>query len=253
MAPRKNPLDKLVSAATGALKDPVGTAGKAVEQAKETAAVGRMVAGQVGRAAFSKATEAAGAVTSRVPGRTSSDAPRAAAPPVEKPAREEQPSAPEPAAKKAPAKKTPAKKTPAKKTPAKKTTAKKSTKKAAKKAPSKKAATTAPAKKAAKKAPAEKTAKKAPAPEPLTAQQVADVEDGPEVTTPVGTTAADVATNPDTTDTDLQQPGTEPLLDPGTASSIRSESETLRKAAESPAESAGERAVDEVPGEQPSS
>ena len=42
MARKKNPLDKLLSAATDALKDPLGTAGKAVEQAKETAAVGRM-------------------------------------------------------------------------------------------------------------------------------------------------------------------------------------------------------------------
>ncbi len=235
MARRKNPLDKLVDVATGALKDPVGTAGKAVEQAKETAAVGRMVAGQVGRAAVSKAGDAAGAVTGRVSRRTSSDAPRATPP---------RPAEPDEAR---PAKKAPAKKT-AKKSPAKKT-AKRTTKKTAKKSPAKKTAKKA-VKKTAKKAPA----KKAPAkktPPPLTAQQVADVEDGPEVTTPVGTTAADVATNPDTTDTDLQQPGTEPLLDPGAANAIRSESETLRKAAQSSsAESSAESAADDDgPGE----
>src|SRR5689334_1349776 len=123
MAPKKNPLDKLVGAATGALKDPVGTAGKAVEHAKEPAAVGRKVAGHVGRSVIAKATEAAGAVTSRVPGvpgRSSSQAPRAATPSQEPRAREEEAAA-ETAAKKAPAKKTPEKKTAkqtAKKSPA---------------------------------------------------------------------------------------------------------------------------------------
>jgi hypothetical protein len=244
MARRKNPLDKLVDAATGALKDPVGAAGKAVEQAKGTAAVGRMVAGQVGRAALGKATEAAGVVTSRVPGRPPSNAQRTTST-SPKPGTEEKP---------APAEKAPAgtatkaaRKSPAKKAPAKKTAKKAPVKKAAKKAPAKKAAKKAPAKKAAKKSTPPKT------PAPLTAQQVAEVEDGPDTTTPVGTTAADVATNPDTIETDLQQPGTEPLLDPGTASAIRSESETLRKAAESSAESSPESSAGDAPGEQPSS
>jgi hypothetical protein len=52
------------------------------------------------------------------------------------------------------------------------------------------------------------------------------------VTTPVGTTAADAATNPDTTETDLQQPGTEPLMDPATTKAVASEAETLQKAAD---------------------
>ncbi len=53
-----------------------------------------------------------------------------------------------------------------------------------------------------------------------------------DVETPVGTTAADVGYNPDTGETDLQQPDTEPLLDPGTAKAIRSEAETMRRAAD---------------------
>jgi len=53
-----------------------------------------------------------------------------------------------------------------------------------------------------------------------------------DVETPVGTTGADVGHNPDTAEADLQQPGTEPLLDPSTSKAIRSESETMRKAAE---------------------
>jgi len=78
-------------------------------------------------------------------------------------------------------------------------------------------------------APARTTAKRT---SPPTAREVADVEDGPEVTTPVGTTAADTATNPDTTEHDLQQPGTEPLLDPSTAKAVRSQQETLGRAAD---------------------
>jgi hypothetical protein len=53
-----------------------------------------------------------------------------------------------------------------------------------------------------------------------------------DVETPVGTTGADVGHNPDTAEADLQQPGTPPLLDPGTIHSIESESEILRKAAD---------------------
>ena len=66
VASRKNPLDKLRSAATGALT-----------QAKGGAAVGRMVAGQVGRAAVGKAAETAGQVRSRR--HRSTSAPAAAA------------------------------------------------------------------------------------------------------------------------------------------------------------------------------
>lgn len=53
-----------------------------------------------------------------------------------------------------------------------------------------------------------------------------------EVTTPVGTTGAGPGYNPDTTETDLQQPGTEPLMDPSTTKRIKSESDVLRKAAD---------------------
>lgn len=62
----------------------------------------------------------------------------------------------------------------------------------------------------------------------------AEHDTGPDVDveTPVGTTAADVGYNPDTGETDLRQPDTEPLLDPGTAKAIRSESETMRRAAD---------------------
>lgn len=53
-----------------------------------------------------------------------------------------------------------------------------------------------------------------------------------DVETPVGTAGADVGHNPDTAEAGLQQPGTPELLDPAVAKAIRSESETLRKAAE---------------------
>ena len=66
---------------------------------------------------------------------------------------------------------------------------------------------------------------------PATTAEVAAGEDS-EVTTPVGTTGADVATNPDTTETDLQQPGTEPLMDPSTVKAVASETETLTKGAD---------------------
>lgn len=64
-----------------------------------------------------------------------------------------------------------------------------------------------------------------------TAAQVA-AEEQNEVTTPVGTAGADVGFNPDTAETDLQQPGTEPLLDSSTTKRIAKEAETLAKAAD---------------------
>ena len=64
----------------------------------------------------------------------------------------------------------------------------------------------------------------------------AEVADGPDVETPVGTTGAGPGFNPDTGDTDLQQPGTEPLMDPSLTKAVKAESETMRKAAESPTE-----------------
>jgi hypothetical protein len=122
-----------------------------------------------------------------------------------------------------------AERAPAKKAPAKKA--------AAKKAPAKKAATSkkAPAKKApARKAPSAQAAVLAPALGLTEAEAEAAVqpmaEDGP--TTPSGIPAAGEGFNPDTTETDLHQPGTEPLMDPATVKAVKSESEVLRRAAE---------------------
>ena len=65
-------------------------------------------------------------------------------------------------------------------------------------------------------------------------QWAAEVADEPDIDieTPVGTTGADVGHNPDTAEADLQQPGTEPLLDPATAKAVRSEAEMMQKAAD---------------------
>lgn len=53
-----------------------------------------------------------------------------------------------------------------------------------------------------------------------------------DVTTPVGTTGAGVGFNPSTAEADLQQPGTEQIMEPSTTKRVKSETETLRKAAE---------------------
>jgi hypothetical protein len=112
----------------------------------------------------------------------------------------------EPAARKEPAQKAPAKKAPAKKAPAKKATARKAS---AKKAPSARAATIAPALS-------------------LTEEEVTEEA----VRTPSGIPAADEGYNPDTAETDLYQPGTEPLMDPATVKSIKSEAEVMQRAAD---------------------
>jgi hypothetical protein len=52
------------------------------------------------------------------------------------------------------------------------------------------------------------------------------------VENPVGTTGADVGSNPDTAEADLQQPDTEPLLDPSLTKQVKSEAQTLGKAAD---------------------
>ena len=52
------------------------------------------------------------------------------------------------------------------------------------------------------------------------------------VETPVGTTGAAAGHNPDTAEGDLQQPDTEPLLDPSTTKAIKAESDMMRKAAD---------------------
>ena len=107
-------------------------------------------------------------------------------------------------AKKAPAKKAAAKKAPAKKAPAKKAPAKKA---AAKKAPSRKAAVVAPA------------------------LGLSEAEAEVVLRTPSGTTPTGDGTKPAATATELQ-PGTEPLLDPATAKAVKSESDVLRRAAD---------------------
>ena len=105
----------------------------------------------------------------------------------------------EPPARKAPARKAPARKAPAKKAPARK---------AARKAPSKKAAVVAPAL-------------------GLTEDEAEDLQ-----RTPSGIPAAGDGYNPDTTETDLHQPGTEPVMDPATVKAAVSESEMMRRAAD---------------------
>jgi hypothetical protein len=117
------------------------------------------------------------------------------------------------AATKAPAKKAPATKAPAKKA------AKKTAKKAAKKT----------AKKAAKRAPSKQAAVLAPALGLSESEVEAVTSDDP--VTPAGIPAAGEGVNPDTTETDLHQPGTEPLMDPATVKAVASESEVLRRGA----------------------
>ena len=70
------------------------------------------------------------------------------------------------------------------------------------------------------------TPKPAPPSAPRTARAV-----GEELRTPSGITAAGVGHNPDTTETDLVQPGTEPLMDPALTKAVKAETDTLRKAA----------------------
>jgi hypothetical protein len=265
----KNPIGKIVGTAVGALTDPLGTAGKVVEQARGTAALGKMVAEQVGLSAVAKIAEAAGLTGGAESPEESRSANLRAVPEVNEPAHtvDAGPAAvrqDEPAKKQgdavardlnatgqetddktptmqrtasgsgmSPAKEVPVKKAPAKKAPAKKAVAKKSpAKKAA--APSVAAGevpTPADVAKAAKKAPAKaakKVAKKSP---PKTARQVVDIE-GEDVATPAGTPGASEGFNPDTADTGLRQPGTEPLMDPATVKAAKSEMDTLRKAAD---------------------
>ena len=109
------------------------------------------------------------------------------------------------------------------------------TKPAAKKAPAKKAAAKrAPARKAAaKKAPSKQAAVLAPALGLSEAEvEQLDAASTDDITTPSGIPAAGEGINPDTTETDLHQPGTEPLMDPATVKAVASESATLRRAAD---------------------
>jgi hypothetical protein len=133
-----------------------------------------------------------------------------------------------------PAKKSATNKTAAKKAPAKKAT---TTTKAAK-APAKATATKAPAGTSAakKSAPGDKlptrkkAAQSAKAATPKAAEPEADK--GGDVRTPSGIPAAGEGTNPSTTEPSLEQPGTEPLVDPATAKQVASESRTMQQAAE---------------------
>lgn len=104
---------------------------------------------------------------------------------------------------------------------AKKTTPKKAT---AKKAAPKKAT---PKKTAPKKAPSARAATVAPA---LSLTEDEALEE--DLRTPSGIPAADAGHNPDTAETDLHQPGTEPLMDPATVKAVKSEAEVLQRAAD---------------------
>lgn len=112
----------------------------------------------------------------------------------------------------------PAAKTAATRTPASKTAAKPATKKAA----AKKTA----AKKTARKAPSKKAAVMAPA-LGLTETEAEDL-----LRTPSGIPAAGDGFNPDTTETDLHQPGTEPIMDPATVKAAASEAQMMSRAAD---------------------
>ncbi|GAA1435040.1 hypothetical protein GCM10009641_30080 [Mycobacterium cookii] len=79
---------------------------------------------------------------------------------------------------------------------------------------------------APRKAPSKKAAVMAPA-LGLTEAEAEDV-----LRTPSGIPAAGDGINPDTTETDLHQPGTEPLMDPATVKAVKSESDVLRRAAD---------------------
>jgi hypothetical protein len=196
--PPKNPIGKIKDVATDAAVTVAGTVSGTV---KDPIGTGQKVVGT----AIGQAVAVAGRVSSSLPGRRGAAAPKTESRPGAEPQAEPRKDQGDPLK---PAAKTTAKKAPAKKAPAKKT--------AAKKAPAKKAAAK---KTAAKKAPAKKAA------------DLANVEDS-SVETPVGTTGADAASNPDTTESDLQQVGTEPLLDPSLTNAVKSEADTAARAAD---------------------
>ena len=190
--PPKNPIGKIKDTATDAAVTVVGTV---TETVKDPIGTGQKVVGT----AIGQAVAVAGRVSTKLPGRKRATAPKVASRPVADPQDEPDKAHGDPVQPPA--------------------------KKAAKKGAAKKGA----AKKTAKKAPAKKTAaKKAPAKK---AADLAAVEDS-EVETPVGTTGADPATNPDTTDSDLQQVGTEPLVDPSLTNAIKAEADTGARAAD---------------------
>ena len=69
-----------------------------------------------------------------------------------------------------------------------------------------------------------------PVPEPPKAPRTAR-KVGEDIKTPSGITAAGPGYNPDTAETDLYQPDTEPLMDPATTKAVAAEARTLSKAA----------------------
>ncbi|MFC7494117.1 MULTISPECIES: hypothetical protein [unclassified Nocardioides] len=218
--PEKSPFEKLQETVAGVVRgvaaDPASAAGKAAGQVRGLVSLGLTVVGQVAQTVAERLSHDAAPPPS-APSRPVAPSGRPEAPTPADVAKVVE-MKPKPPAKKAPPKKAPAKKaTPSAKLPAKK---------AAEKAAEKKAP---PVKKtAAKKAPA----KKAPAKEAPATKTAAEVVEDTSVTTPVGTTGADVATNPNTTDTDLQQPGTAPLMDPATTKAVASEARTGARAAD---------------------
>ena len=129
---RKNPIGRLAETAIGSLKDPMGTAGKVVDQAKGTAALGRTVAEQVGGTAVAKVVGVDGAVVGKATGKASgsratyspeakSPADLRPVPPVNEPAHtaEKQPLT-KPLVATHPAKKAATRKSPARKSPTRK-------------------------------------------------------------------------------------------------------------------------------------
>jgi len=56
--------------------------------------------------------------------------------------------------------------------------------------------------------------------------------DDVDVITPVGTTGAAPGYNPSTAESDLQQPGTEQIMEPSTTKRVKAETDVLRRGAE---------------------
>ncbi|WP_322921463.1 hypothetical protein [Nocardioides renjunii] len=224
-----NPLGKVTAAITHPARTVGAVAGATVGASVGVATAGlrttaRVVGWAVERAAGTVAEHGASSVPAPRPAQDTLTAEEPTSAATSSGTSDVSPEAPAMAsAEKAPAERAAAKKAPATKAPAKKA--------AAAKAPAKKAA----AKKApAKKAPSKQAAVLAPA-LGLTEDEVADgvgVETTDDLRTPSGIPAADEGYNPDTTETDLYQPGTEPLVDPATVKAVASEAEVLGRAAD---------------------
>jgi hypothetical protein len=255
----KNPLGAIRDLALDALKHPRGTAEKAVDQAKGTAALGRLAVGQLSRTAVATAARAVGGMVGggaeRLEGETpdGSSGPRAdlrPVPPVNEPAhptteppaavavdapakQQGDPTAPNPIS---PARRATAKKTAAKKTPA-------DTRAAAKKAAAdtgtgtgKKAAAqdTGAKKAAAKKVPAQKAAKSAPRPTTTAADAGEPPTDGQDV----DATPADVAKAVAKRTTSKRT----------TANKATAKKATAKKAADGPPRKTAKKTATETPG-----